>query len=371
MPFYIRKSISVGPFRLNFSKGGVGMSVGVKGLRLGTGPRGHYVHAGRGGLYYRASLGRPGEKRRSPAAPSRLPEPLSQPAPVQMVEVESGDVLEMRDATVAELVDDINAKARQAPLGRTVGWLGIIFGGLAMFADAALGLSLWALTLPAWLFARWLDSYQRKSAVFYDLETDATAAYEQLTKAFDEMMACGGKWHVAAGGQVQDLTTWKRNAGATHIVDKKPTTLAFALPKVVVSNVTPPSVLVGAQTLYFMPDVVLVAHGAKMGAVGYGDLQLTWEPSNFIETGAVPSDATVIGHTWKHPNKSGGPDRRFRENYQIPICRYETLHLRSTTGLNELLEFSRTEVSAALDKAVRELAWASGRNSPEMGARAN
>lgn len=43
MPCYIRNSISAGPFRFNFSKGGVGVSVGVKGLRVGTGPRGHYV----------------------------------------------------------------------------------------------------------------------------------------------------------------------------------------------------------------------------------------------------------------------------------------------------------------------------------------
>ncbi|WP_409063186.1 DUF4236 domain-containing protein [Brucella sp. 1315] len=27
MPFYIRKSVSAGPFRFNFSKGGVGVSV--------------------------------------------------------------------------------------------------------------------------------------------------------------------------------------------------------------------------------------------------------------------------------------------------------------------------------------------------------
>ena len=56
MPFYLRKSISAGPFRFNLSKSGVGLSVGVKGLRVGTGPRGHYVQAGRGGLYYRAQL---------------------------------------------------------------------------------------------------------------------------------------------------------------------------------------------------------------------------------------------------------------------------------------------------------------------------
>lgn len=56
MGIYTRKAISVGPFRFNLSKSGVGISVGVKGFRVGMGPRGNYVHMGRGGLYYGKSL---------------------------------------------------------------------------------------------------------------------------------------------------------------------------------------------------------------------------------------------------------------------------------------------------------------------------
>ena len=56
MGFYLRKSISVGPLRFNLSKSGIGVSAGVTGLRFGVGPRGNYVHMGRGGLYYRATL---------------------------------------------------------------------------------------------------------------------------------------------------------------------------------------------------------------------------------------------------------------------------------------------------------------------------
>jgi uncharacterized protein DUF4236 len=57
MGFYIRKSLKVGPVRLNLSKSGVGMSVGVKGARAGIDAKGRgYVHAGRGGLYYRSYL---------------------------------------------------------------------------------------------------------------------------------------------------------------------------------------------------------------------------------------------------------------------------------------------------------------------------
>lgn len=57
MGFYIKKSFRAGPVRLNLSKSGLGLSAGVKGFRVGSGPRGNYVHAGRGGLYYRKNLG--------------------------------------------------------------------------------------------------------------------------------------------------------------------------------------------------------------------------------------------------------------------------------------------------------------------------
>ena len=56
MGWYLRKSLGFGPFRLNLSKSGLGYSFGVKGARIGVGPRGHYVRVGRGGLYYQRYL---------------------------------------------------------------------------------------------------------------------------------------------------------------------------------------------------------------------------------------------------------------------------------------------------------------------------
>lgn len=54
MGMYIRKSLKVGPVRINLSKSGVGISAGIKGARIGVRSDGKtYIHAGRGGLYYR------------------------------------------------------------------------------------------------------------------------------------------------------------------------------------------------------------------------------------------------------------------------------------------------------------------------------
>lgn len=46
----------MGPFRLNFSKSGVGLSFGVKGARISVNKRGTYVNLGANGIYYRKKI---------------------------------------------------------------------------------------------------------------------------------------------------------------------------------------------------------------------------------------------------------------------------------------------------------------------------
>ncbi len=62
MGFYIRKALTNGPVRLNLSKGGLGLSGGVTGFRVGMSPRGPYVHGGRHGLYFRKYFKGSGQK---------------------------------------------------------------------------------------------------------------------------------------------------------------------------------------------------------------------------------------------------------------------------------------------------------------------
>ncbi|MBV7257870.1 DUF4236 domain-containing protein [Pacificimonas sp. WHA3] len=366
MPFYIRKSVSAGPFRFNFSKGGVGLSVGVRGFRLGTGPRGHYVHAGRGGLYYRKTLNasqsvRDGERRalsEPPAPNQRQPETISR---IDMVAVSSGAVADMEDARFADVLAEMVEKQQSARLATVLMWCGIAFAALTTIVGGGIGFLLGAtVAFGGRVLGSWLDESRRSVVLMYDLEDDAAKAYEAMTNAFDRVANCHGKWHVDAGGAVNDLVTWKRNAGASHVLDKRPTVFGYGLPTILKSNITPPSMSVGKETLFFLPDFLLVVHKESVGAVAYDQLSIVWQDSNFIEEGAVPGDTTVLFHTWKHPNKSGGPDRRFANNYQIPVCLYESIHLASPNGLNELLQVSCNGVAAPLAMAVTELSRCNG-----------
>jgi len=56
MGFFIRKAFKAGPIRFNLSKGGVGVSAGITGARLGLNRNGTYVYGGRHGIYYREQL---------------------------------------------------------------------------------------------------------------------------------------------------------------------------------------------------------------------------------------------------------------------------------------------------------------------------
>ena len=75
MAWGFRRSLKLaGPLRLNFSKSGLGLSLGVPGLHVGVNSRGRYVRAGipGTGIYYRKGLGSARPKPAAVAAPSQL-----------------------------------------------------------------------------------------------------------------------------------------------------------------------------------------------------------------------------------------------------------------------------------------------------------
>ena len=98
------------------------------------------------------------------------------------------------------------------------------------------------------------------------------------------------------------------------------------------------------ETLFFLPSMLIVIQGFRVGAVNYSDLDLKVYPKQFIESGSVPSDATVVGRTWKYVNKSGGPDARFNDNKELPVCLYGRIDVRSPQGLDTQIMFSRSAV---------------------------
>ena len=349
MGFYLRKSIRVGPVRFNLSKSGVGVSAGVRGLRLGTGPRGNYVHMGAHGLYYRAALPA------TSAASSSAPKVDVAPAPDQLTEIESAAVSAMQDSSSASLLAELDQKRktfRWFPLTAVAG-AAVSLAVLGNAGNPAVsGITLFAAIVASWA-ARSRDVFAKTTVLLYELGPDAEAAYQRLHDAVDELAACGGTWHIEAEGAVSDR---KRHAGASSVVRRRPTKPAKGEPPFVKTNLSLPHIPVGRQTLWFFPDRLLVFEPGGVGAVPYDQIRIARQQTRFIEDGTVPNDAQVVGQTWKYVNKKGGPDKRFKDNRELPIALYEHIHFTSVTGLNELVQISKTGAGASIEAAVQEIA---------------
>ncbi|MEA2238215.1 MAG: hypothetical protein QOC81_2939 [Thermoanaerobaculia bacterium] len=355
MGFYLHKSVAVGPFRFNLSGAGVGMSVGVRGLRVGTGPRGNYVRMGRGGVYYQHTFHSPAAPRSVPSVtPRLLPSPqLPDRTHAPLQEIESGNAAQIADSSSEQLLAELRDKRGAISLTPFVA-----IGSILLTLLAAAMLPGWALLLLtiaaaiAIVAARRRDILRKTTVILYDFTPDVEEAYRTFTQWADALTSCGRMWHVAAEGRVYDR---KYHAGATSLLQRNATTVRSASPPFVRTNVPVLSIAAGRQTLYFLPDHLLVYDGPAIGAVSYSSIDLAVARQRFIEDGGVPGDATVVDYTWRYVNKSGGPDRRFNNNPRIPICLYDELHFRTASGLNEVLQVSRSGIGEGFAAAVRHL----------------
>ena len=87
--------------------------------------------------------------------------------------------------------------------------------------------------------------------------------------------------------------------------------------------------------MYIYPGFILYrASKQAFALIDSRDVTLRLVSTQFTETDPVPSDSQIVGRTWAKCNKDGSPDRRFRDNYQIPVALYGTLLFSSRDGLD-------------------------------------
>lgn len=334
MGFYFRKSINFGGIRFNFSKSGIGASVGVKGFRVGTSPRGNYIHMGRNGIYYRTVLGKNKTKSPEPLIPSAKQSFTPPDGELLFQDIESSDISRIVDSSSQEIIDEITAKRKKLPF-----WLlSILFAlipDIGMFLAIAVGLSLYF----------FIDKRRKSTILFYDIEEQTENEIQQFYNSFNEIMGCYKAWHVSAQAAVHDR---KYQAGASSIVKRSSVRIQYKTPSYIQTNVNVPMIPVGKQKLYFFPDRILVFENKKVGGLSYANLSIMQYNQRFIESGSVPRDGTIVDYTWQYVNKSGGPDRRFKNNRKLPILMYSEILFKSDTGLNELIQLSKQDAGAGL-----------------------
>lgn len=363
MGFYIRKSLSAGPFRFNLSTSGLGVSAGAPGFRIGTGPRGNYVSAGRDGIYYRASLG---GGHRTRAQQSHAPAshwaslPHYRPSDVVLHDVSGATALALEPTGSGDVVEQLNKAAKHTGWAWPVTIAAFVLGLIHL--PYSVLFTVFLAPLCVWLFLR--DQAKRTVVLFYDVHDVPSEWFDSLVTAWAQLASSQKLSRVVQRGQVRTTHQYKVNSGASSLFDSVTAAATTHGPKHLSTNVAVPSLVTRSSRLYFLPDRLLVQEGNRYSDIAYQQLEASSTHARTIEDGGrIPTDAQQVGETWRYVNVDGGPDRRFNNNARLPIMQYGKLDLVSHQGLMWQLQISRAEVAPLIASVVsrgRAMALCSG-----------
>ena len=169
---------------------------------------------------------------------------------------------------------------------------------------------------------------------------DATlGSYAALTRAFGALRSCQRIWDITSTSAINRVA---ERTVATTAIRRTAVRFDIANPLIVKSQhqVLQLGNVAGRDIQIFPGFVMMRDAGHDFALIEYREFHASLRHSNFVEEESVPSDTQVIGQTWKKANKDGSPDRRFNDNYAIPIVEYGELTLSSPTGLLEAYQFS-------------------------------
>lgn len=215
----------------------------------------------------------------------------------------------------------------------------------------------WTLFVLLGVFFSILLSYLRKVdnkrllvEIYYDIDDNIKDVYEKFVYHFSPLLHCSRAWQYLHSERTYD---YKYSSGAAHTVTRKPL-LRISTNKtpsrIFKTNVEIPYLGLINTELYFFPERLIIKRGDEFGAIMYKNIECFGGVIQFIESGGVPNDSIVVGQTWRYLNKNGTPDRRFNNNYRIPICQYSEYSFKSESGLNEKISTSKV---GAFDEFIR------------------
>jgi hypothetical protein len=361
-----RRSVRLFPgVRLNFSRSGVSTSIGVRGASVTIGPRGTYANVGLpgSGLSYRTRLDghTPVPYRPTPATPYRSHDgsrsPIRTPGvasiPGTEVQIKSAPVEVLTTEGLGELKALINeayatrrklraelAERRKA-LNRAAGRLG---RAEALVIRLFTAKSITRLVEEA---NNANDDVDEANAhldgcyveVDFAFDGEVHGTWQELTKAFEVLNSADRIWDVSTTASVDRV---KQRTTASTAYTRKPVSFDFSTIDIVRSKYK--GLKLGAvddAPLQIYPGFAMVGEpGRDFALIEYPKLECKLASSNYIEEEYVPHDAELISYAWKRSNKDGSQDRRFNDNYQIPVLRYGALVLASQTGLAKAFQVS-------------------------------
>ena len=367
MGLRLRRSVKLFPdVRINLSLSGVSATIGPRGASINIGPSGTYANLGLPGtgVSYRTRLDKPTSSTGTRSQPTREV-PLQDPRPPSPLPLQRTDWTEYRSLApdflsspelrplsnlIAEVIDRrrrlgrelqqtlaaIRRAERKISLGRMPP-----FGVFARRRLAAIGQIKAILESQHGALSDQLESTAIDAD--FELSAESRAAFADLVQQFDALRLSSAIWDVSESARVDRAST--RSAASQNVKRHSVSFVQTALEAMASEFDSLHLSNANGGDLYFFPCFLAVRRNDNNFAlIDIRQLNISASSIRFIEDERLPSDSERVGTAWARSNKDGSPDRRFTNNYQIPVLRYGEFLLSSRTGLNEAYMISNSAV---------------------------
>lgn len=340
MGLRFRKSINLGGgLKINLSKSGIGYSWGAKGYRITKKAKGGFRSTasipGTGVSYTHETHKRREKQSHDVVRRNNHPSvaTINNSNTYDTQTIENSTATEIASKGLEEMIASATKSLKRdnwATIGLT---LSLLFGfGFPPLFLAAIGFLIWKINI-------------RKAGIInleYTIDSDQKAIIDERLKPLLKIAESKKVWRIIETSKVIDT---KYSSGANNTVKRVVCQSSKVVPFPFVTNSQVVTFKSGKEILMFLPDKFFIIQGNKIGALNYEDLMTDVKATRFVESQGVPSDAKIISQTWEYVNKSGGPDKRFKNNKQIPVCLYGEMIIKSNSGINTVIMFSNTDIN--------------------------
>lgn len=277
------------------------------------------------------------------------------------------------DRSAAEILDQINQRVKSPYYSLYSGIAAsLVLVYLCFQSSDILGtlffLVLLVLVLAVITYLLYRADLKRKTTpLFYQFSDDySERQFYNAIASFSNLAATRSSWRLKSKVAVSD---WKRNAGSSSALIRHRSRIGKQNPNLLKTNVEVWGVDAGSIKLYLLPDRFFVFQDGVYSAVPYDEVNASFQDLEYVEQEVLPNDAVVIGKTWKYVRRDGGPDRRFKNNRQLPIVKYGVV-VFSSSNFTIYLIVSSLNIARLFTRSFSQLLTSSNTNatpSPNLG----
>jgi hypothetical protein len=193
------------------------------------------------------------------------------------------------------------------------------------------------------------------SSVELNINNDETfeSLFRNVEQAYHLLFSCKKIWDITTTKEINRI---QRRTSANSEINRVDSKVSLEHSELIATKRTPLKLHNrNGGDIYFYPGFIIIHEQAlDFGILDYSELEIEFTTMKFIETDSVPNDTQILNYTWAKENKDGTPDKRFKDNYQIPVTKYGQITFISKTGLMERFLFSNHDYSQLFFKSLEE-----------------